>query len=66
MHCGLVYVNDLVIAFLNDDCPKLLYKLQLPFAKLLILSHALPELVVGALVLDAEINVVLPKSHAVE
>ena len=66
MHCGLVYVNDLVIAFLNDICSKLLYKLQLPLAELLILSHALPELVVRALVLDAEINIVLAKSHAVE
>ncbi len=66
MHCGLINVNDLVIAFLNDIYPKLLYKLQLPLAELLILSHALPELVVGALVLNAKINVVLAKSHAVE
>ena len=49
MHSGLVKVNDLVIAFLDDICPKLLYKLQLPLTELLILSHALPELVVGAL-----------------
>ena len=66
MNSGIVKVNYLVIAFLDDICPKLLYKLQLPLTELLILSHALPELVVGALIPDTEINIVLAKSHAVE
>ena len=66
MNSGLVKIYDLVIAFLYDICPKLLYKLQLPLAEMLILSHGLQELVFGALVLDTVINVVLAKSHAVE
>ena len=66
MNSRLVDVQDLVIGTLHEQRAQVLHELQLLLAELLILSHALPELVVGALVLDTEINVVLAKSHAVE
>ena len=62
----LVNVQDLVVGALFDDGAQLLNELQLPLAELLILDHALPELVVGPLVLDTMLEIDFAKALSVK
>ena len=66
MEGGLVDIDDLIIGPLLDHRPKLDHEVHLLLLQLLILRVALPELVVGLLVLHPMSDVVLPQGAVFE